>query len=400
MVKFVPASEFTVGWVCALPIELAAAAEILDEEYSSVQKHASDPNIYTLGRIGGLNVVIASLPGGKTGTNQAAIVAVQMKMTFGSLRFSILVGVGGGVPNPDNDDIRLGDVVISQPYGEHGGIVQYDSGKLVPGGQTRTGSLSSPDSTFLQAAAILRSNQYRKKLGSVYSHLNKICSNPEFSPPGPEQDVLYTASTEHFGSASNCERCPADGIIPRAPRPNTFPKAFFGTIASGNLVIKDGEARDKLSKNLGGVLCFEMEAAGLIASNSSMVVRGICDYADAHKNKQWQPYAAAVAAAFAKELLLIISPDVAARQDEATESPSHGIRSNAEPSREKKEPRSHGHRGSGTSTKADKKSRNRDRDTTWSGWSDWQWSDEQGCYYAVRTNERGLYTTVATCSYG
>lgn len=37
-----------------------------------------------------------------------------------------------------------------------------------------------------------------------------------------------------------------------------------------------------------------------------LVIRGICDYADSHKNKIWQPYAAAVAAAYAKELLLVI----------------------------------------------------------------------------------------------
>lgn len=46
-----------------------------------------------------------------------------------------------------------------------------------------------------------------------------------------------------------------------------------------------------------------MEAAGLSNGFPCVVIRGICDYADSHKNDQWHPYAAAVAAACAKELL-------------------------------------------------------------------------------------------------
>ena len=57
-----------------------------------------------------------------------------------------------------------------------------------------------------------------------------------------------------------------------------------------------------------GVLCFEMEAAGLMNDFQCLVIRGVCDYADSHKHKQWQPYAALTAAAFAKELLLEIPP--------------------------------------------------------------------------------------------
>jgi hypothetical protein len=65
--------------------------------------------------------------------------------------------------------------------------------------------------------------------------------------------------------------------------------------------------RDDISKKLGGVLCFEMEAAGLMDRFPCLVIRGICDYADSHKNKTWQPYAAAAASAYAKELLSTIS---------------------------------------------------------------------------------------------
>ncbi len=36
-------------------------------------------------------------------------------------------------------------------------------------------------------------------------------------------------------------------------------------------------------------------------------IRGICDYADSYKTKQWQPYAATTAVAYAKELLQMIA---------------------------------------------------------------------------------------------
>ena len=48
---------------------------------------------------------------------------------------------------------------------------------------------------------------------------------------------------------------------------------------------------------------------GLVDTFPCLVIRGICDYADSHKNKIWQPYAAATAAAYAKELLGIIPGD-------------------------------------------------------------------------------------------
>jgi nucleoside phosphorylase len=81
---------------------------------------------------------------------------------------------------------------------------------------------------------------------------------------------------------------------------------YYGTIASGNQVMRSAAERDRVSAELGGVLCFEMEAAGLMNSFPCLVIRGICDYADSHKNKRWQAYAAGTAAAYAKELLSVI----------------------------------------------------------------------------------------------
>jgi nucleoside phosphorylase len=296
--------DYTVGWVCALSVELAAAQEMLDEEHDTPPSVAHDTNIYTCGRIGEHNVVIACLPEGQTGTNSAAAVAVQMKIAFPSARFGLMVGIGGGVPS-EEADIRLGDVVISKPHKTHGGVVQYDSGKATPSGFERTGLLNTPPTVLLNAVANLRS-KYMRGRGRVAEYLIKLDSLPDFAREAAGPDALFNAAYDHEGGAT-CKQCDTSHLADREPRRQDL-VVHYGTIASGNQVMRSAAERDRVSAELGGVLCFEMEAAGLMNSFPCLVVRGICDYADSHKNKRWQPYAAATAAACAKEVLSVIPP--------------------------------------------------------------------------------------------
>jgi hypothetical protein len=74
--------DYTVGLVCALPIELAAATTMLDEEHHDLPRDNNDTNLYTLSHISKHNVVIACLPASRTGTNSAATVIVEMKSKF------------------------------------------------------------------------------------------------------------------------------------------------------------------------------------------------------------------------------------------------------------------------------------------------------------------------------
>jgi nucleoside phosphorylase len=294
--------DYDVGWVCALPVELAAAQALLDEEHERLGQDVNDTNLYTLGRIGQHNVVIACLPAGQTGTNSAAAVAVQMKSTFKSIQFGLMVGIGGGVPSAEAD-IRLGDVVISQPHKGHGGVVQYDSGKTTPSGFERTGFLNAPPTILLNAVSKIRANHFIER-GSLLEHISKLSNRPVFARDNAGSDVLFEASYNHVGGAT-CDLCSKERVVERQPRGNQI-VAHYGTIASGNQVMRDGATRDRISLEFGGVLCFEMEAAGLINSFPWLVIRGICDYADSHKNKKWQAYAAATAAAYAKEVLSVI----------------------------------------------------------------------------------------------
>ncbi|KAJ8113226.1 hypothetical protein OPT61_g4604 [Boeremia exigua] len=296
--------DYTVGWVCALPIELAAAQEMLDEEHSRPRYDTYDTNVYTYGRVGEHNVVIACLPAGQTGTNSAAAVAVRMKSTFASMRLGLMVGIGGGVPSK-KADVRLGDVVVSMPHKTHGGVVQYDFGKAILNRFERTGALNTPPQVLLEAVQELRAKHIRGK-GRFSECLSKLDRLPKFAREAAGPDALYNATYDHKEGAT-CEQCEASFLVAREPRGQDV-MVHYGTIASGNQVIRSAAERDRVSAELGGVLCFEMEAAGLMNSFPCLVIRGICDYADSHKNKKWQAYAAATAAACAKDVMLVIPP--------------------------------------------------------------------------------------------
>lgn len=291
--------EFTVGWICALPIELTAAIAALDEEYKCIPDLAQ----YSLGRIGQHGVAVICLPAGQLGTSAAAAAAVRMKSSFPALQYGLMVGIAGGVPSR-TADIRLGDVVISQPQGHYGGVLQYDFGKTGPRGQHLPhGSLNSPNTTLLQAVGRLRASTLGGCDVSTSSLSLKL--SELFTRPGADTDCLFEAFYDHV-LGDTCDQCLRDKLVQRSSRTNGNIVIHYGTVASGNKVIKDGSTRDRISAEHGGVLCFEMEAAGLMNIFPCLIVRGICDYADSHKNKKWQPFAAAAAAVCAKAVLSFV----------------------------------------------------------------------------------------------
>lgn len=96
---------------------------MLDEVHESLDLVPGDKNMYTLGEIGGHNIVMACLPAGNMGITPASNVATNMMRSFPKIRFGLMVGIGGGAPARrarPNEDIRLGDVVVSLPQGELG----------------------------------------------------------------------------------------------------------------------------------------------------------------------------------------------------------------------------------------------------------------------------------------
>ncbi|KAK6332694.1 hypothetical protein TWF730_004353 [Orbilia blumenaviensis] len=317
--------DYTVGWICAIAIELAAVTAILDEVHETSPISRCDHDIYKFGRIGCHNVVIACLPAGSYGNISAATVATGMKIRFPDLKFGLMVGVGGGIPSSATD-IRLGDIVVGLPTGVSSGILQYDSGKTVERGEfIRTGSLDKPPLVLLNALQIIRARNPRVLTEELGRQVLKLSDNAStsrtytiseaqrpddrFCYPGRHEDNLFSADYEHLDNSRCCKSCDASKLVRREPRNDENPHVHYGIIASGSQVIRHGLTRDKISRETRAI-CFEMEAAGLMNNFPCLVVRGISDYSDSHKNDQWQGYAAAAAAVFAKELLLEVPPTV------------------------------------------------------------------------------------------
>ncbi|KXT04480.1 hypothetical protein AC578_8667 [Pseudocercospora eumusae] len=298
---------YTVGWIAALVHERAAATALLDQRHEPPEdfvKNRHDDNQYTWGSMGPHHVVIASLPLGEYGTNIAAAVAKSMLASLPSIRIGLMVGIGAGIPNIEKGyDIRLGDVVVCQPQGQSGGVVQYDLVKATDGRLYPTGMLNMPPAALRGALGKLRAEhelesskvpQLLEEMLKRYPQMRKSTeAKPGYVHQGFKNDIY------HVGPG------PED-VQERESRDSTDPEIHYGTVASGNMLVKDAAERNAILERLKGsenVICLEMEAAGLMNNFPCLVIRGICDYADEHKNDKWQKYAAATAAAFAKELL-------------------------------------------------------------------------------------------------
>lgn len=313
-------SNYTVGWICAIVAEYVAARAFLDEEHKAPKGvPPNDNNEYTLGRIGKHNVVIAVLPNGEYGTASAAGVGRDMLRSFPNIRIGLMVGIGGGAPSPKHD-IRLADIVVSTSGGGNGGVYQYDFGKTIQEQNFKpTAHLNQPP-TFLSTAVSGLKARYEADGHRIEESIDAILTTRPrlrkkgYGRPTSGSDRLYKSTVVHpHGNEGACTAlCSSDpsDLILRKNRGDDEDDhiVHYGVIASANQLMKDALIRDKLAKEH-NILCFEMEAAGLMFQFPCLVIRGICDYSDTHKNKEWQGYAAMVAAAYAKDLLCRIAPN-------------------------------------------------------------------------------------------
>ncbi|KAJ9413682.1 hypothetical protein QL093DRAFT_2487593 [Fusarium oxysporum] len=299
--------KYTVGWICAVTTEFVAARAFFDEKHDQLETIAdNDNNNYALGRIGKHNVVMAVLPKAEYGTTSAATVARDMLRSFPNIRFGLMVGIGGGAPSAKHD-IRLGDVVVSTRGSGKGGVFQYDYGKAIQEHAfVTTGSLNQPPQLLLTALSGLEA-EYELEGHQLNAYVDRALEQwprlrQKYSRPPADSDRLYRSDIVHPDSSDGCaDVCSNDPacLVDRKERgeQEDDPAIHYG----------DALARDKLAASM-DVLCFEMEAAGLMNHFPCLVIRGICDYSDSHKNKEWQGFAAMMAAAYAKDLLRQIPP--------------------------------------------------------------------------------------------
>ena len=191
------------------------------------------------------------------------------------------------------------------------GVIQYDMGKRVEGEFHRDSHTNKPPLHLISAANFLKDKHAlgQGRMHAYIEHGKKILQRPptSYEFPSPDYDILFPSEYSHSSDKDNdlCEKCDRSRLKKRSPRGNA--QVHYGLIASANTLLRDGKFRDNMRESL-GVLCFEMEAAGLMNSFPCLVIRGISDYADDHKNNAWQAYAALTAAAYTKDRLMEIQP--------------------------------------------------------------------------------------------
>ena len=296
---------FNVGIICALPKEFKAVRALFESDYANFEVSSNDDNHYAFGNIGHHKIVAACLPHGEYGTNSAAAVTSHISRSFPTIKFFLLVGIGGGAPTMKND-IRLGDVVVSLPKEDQAGVIQYDLGRALNDGVfQRVGTLQRPLRYLLTALSSLISDPHLSNEPLQPFIRDIIAADPTYKKP-QKLDRLFEAGYLHNPCLETCSQCRGPEIK-RAKRQSGHPQIHYGLIASANQVMQDTKIRDRWAKDY-DVLCFEMEAAGVMITAPTLVIRGICDYADSHKNYMWQEYASATAAAYAKLLLSVVRP--------------------------------------------------------------------------------------------
>ncbi|KAH8685176.1 putative ankyrin repeat protein, partial [Ilyonectria robusta] len=310
--------DYAIGWICTISTERVAAEAFLDERHDGPESISpNDNNDYTLGRIGRHNVVIAILPDGEYGTSSAAAVARDMLHSFPNVRIGLMVGIGGGAPSLRND-IRLGDIVVNASPNGQSSVLQYDFGKTIQDQDFRiTGSLNQSPVVLRTALNGLKA-QYEGNGHTIEEDITNVFAikprlRKKYKRPEKSNDRLYKSNITHpIDKGAVCSvSCGGDQsnlmVRPERTDEDDDPMIHYGRIASANQLMKDATIRDKLTAEH-NILCFEMEASGLMNHFPCLVIRGICDYSDSHKNKDWQGYAAMAAAAYAKDLLRRIAP--------------------------------------------------------------------------------------------
>ena len=297
--------EVTFGIMAALPVELSALIEVVDDVRK--YKDDDDPNDYRLGRVpsstpGRSHSVVLLIPP-RDGTQLAATCCAHMLRTFPNIQAVIMTGIAGGIPRPRRPDkhVRLGDIVVA-----HEGIVNYGNVRREDG----TTSLRGPQgggSISLQLVQAMNELRVAAHSGERpwerWLDPGRSPKAAQFPRPGPESDVLYARGypTPHPPR-------------PASDTPDHMPRVHYGVIGSADTLMADEILRDQLAEEYPSMYAVEMEGVGVAAGTSLIgkswfMVRSVADYCErTGKNDHWQPYASYVAAVYVRALLGVTEP--------------------------------------------------------------------------------------------
>ena len=285
-----------IGIITALPKEYAAVKQVLEhcEEISVPGQGAG--RRYMQGeipaRFGGEHCVVLCLA--DMGNNQASSRATLLLEHFPDIDSIIMVGIAGGIPYPEKSDehVRLGDLVISNQKG----VIQYDFVKETFQENIDRHLPRPPSAALLEGVRLLEAEELEGKRPWL-QFIESALLPPGEKRPSDQTDILVSSTNPEEKIEHPADR----------KRKKGEPRVFIDPIASANTLLKNPIKRDQLRDKF-GVKAVEMESSGIADATWNhdkgyLVVRGICDYCDINKNDLWQPYAAAVAAAYTRALL-------------------------------------------------------------------------------------------------
>ncbi|VUC29320.1 unnamed protein product [Clonostachys rosea] len=325
--------EFEIAIICALGHEYTAVEDVIDQFWDdngdNYGKLPGDPNDYTTGHIGPHNIVLVLLP--EMGKANASSAANSIRLSYTRVKLALVVGICGAVPKNGEENIMLGDVIIGEK------VVQHDFGRMYGDRFYRKShQLGKANKEVSSITRKYKTPRSKKNLENHAAEILKDLQNKiatagrqgEYDDPGYASDRLFKPDYRHRHTVSptcicascvkdtdptcsaalvsTCEelQCDEKQMIHREQRSSTVntPIIHIGAIASGDTVMKSGIHRDIIANEL-GVIAFEMEGCGVWEELPCLVIKGVCDYADSHKDKVWQRFAAASAASVAKAVI-------------------------------------------------------------------------------------------------
>ncbi|KAI0410232.1 purine and uridine phosphorylase [Xylaria grammica] len=284
-------THYRIVWLCTHIAAFERARSFMDEIYP---QSTPGPHLYCCARIGHHKLVVflpQKVPPDKHGPLLRSPIQ-RLVQLFPKVKLFLAVGVGGGAPSQQND-IRLGDVVVGLAKDTNKSMFTYDIDKTLV--SRRFESVQVFDLPYSISAARLP---------------DRIVGKPLPLPPH-STDHLYKSEVVHQNTSQPCSTmCENDKsqMVQRSARDGYGDaiRVHFGTIASSNKPMEDALVRDILATET-NVLCFETEAYDILNEAPCLLIRGICNYSDSHKlGTGWEEYASASASFYANNLLRLL----------------------------------------------------------------------------------------------